>query len=191
MNRSDAMHSKLAKIKSRLQQERVEWAIFAGAAASCYGSRREITDIDILVRCEDLEKARAALKDVDTECFDIGCGTHIETSEGVCSFFLDDKMVARINLKDIFGVRVPVMSVEDNIVLKAILQRGEEEKKHDLQDIRYMAAHEKIDLAYLRKRVIISNADKRVMPLLRRLIPSLFVGFGPYGNGTCHMNQRE
>jgi len=173
MKRNDGMHSKLAKIKYKLQNARVDWAIFAGAAASCYGSKREITDIDILVRCEDLEKVRTALKNVDVEGFDVGCGANIETSEGVCPFFLDDEMVERINSKDLFGVVVPVMSVEDNIVLKAILQRGEDKGKHDLEDIRFMAAYEKIDLEYLQKRVAKSNADKRVMPLLRLLIPSL------------------
>jgi hypothetical protein len=174
MRENDAMRSRLAKIKSRLQETKVGWAVFAGAAATSYGSMREITDIDILVRCEDLEKARASLKDVGTEGFDIGCGADIVTSEGVCSFFLDDEMVARINWKDILGVRVPVMSVEDNIVFKAILQRREDRGKHDLEDIRSMAAHEKIDLVYLQKRLNKSNADKRVMPLLRQLLPSLF-----------------
>ena len=174
MKRNDAMRSRLAKIKSRLQETKVVWAIFAGTAAACYGSSREITDIDVLLRCEDLKKARAALKDVDTEGFDIGCGADIKTSEGVCSFFLDDEMVARTNWKDILGVTVPIMSAEDNIVFKAILQRGEEKGKHDLEDIRSMAAHEKIDLVYLQKRIKKSNADKRVMPLLRQLIPSLF-----------------
>jgi hypothetical protein len=174
MKRNDAMRSRLAKLKSRLQETEVVWAIFAGAAAARYGSMREITDIDVLVRCEDLEKAGAALKDVDTEGFDIGCGADIGTSEGVCSFFLDDEMIARTNWKDILGVISPVMSAEDNIVFKAILQRGEDKGKHDLEDIRLMVAHEKIDLVYLQKRVKKSNADNRVMPLLRQLIPSLF-----------------
>jgi len=120
-----------------------------------------------------LEKARAALKDVDTEGFHIGCGANIVTPEGVCRFFLDNETVERINWIDLLGVRVPVMSVEDNIVFKAVLQRGEDKGKHDLEDIKSMAAHEKIDLAYLQKRVMKSNADKRVIPLLRLLIPSL------------------
>jgi len=50
MKEKDVIHSILAKIKQRLQKARVEWAIFAGAAAHCYGSKREITDIDTLVR---------------------------------------------------------------------------------------------------------------------------------------------
>ena len=174
MKRNGAMRSRLAKIKSRFQETKVDWAIFAGAAAACYGSSRDITDIDVLVRCEDLEKVRAALKDVETEGFDIGSGADIETSEAVCSFFLDDEMVARINWKNILGVTVPIMSVEDNIVFKAILQRGEDRGKHDLEDIRSIVAHEKIDLVYLQKRVKKSDADKRVMPLLRQVIPSLF-----------------
>lgn len=57
-------------------------------------------------------------------------------------------MIEKINWKELFGVRVPVTSVEDNIVLKAILQRGEEEGKHDVGDIRSLAAHEKMDIKY-------------------------------------------
>jgi len=163
----------LLKIKSRLRQARISWAVFAGAATSCYGSRREITDIDILVKSEDLEKAKAALKDVSMEGVDFGCGAEIDTPQSKCSFYLDDKMIERTNWRQLFGVRVPVMSVEDNIVLKAILQRGEEKGKHDIEDIETMVSHQKLDLEYLAERIRICHAEKRVNPLLRSMIPRL------------------
>jgi len=172
-NGNEVTHSKLLAIKNKFQQAGVEWVIFAGAAASCYGSKREITDIDILVRCDDLAKARTALKDIDLGGFDIGCGAEIRTAQGVCLFFLDDKMVERASWRQLFGVVVPVMSMEDNIILKAILQRGEDNGKHDIEDIKSMIAHEKIDLQYLEERMDKCQAGKRVKPLLKSLIPSL------------------
>jgi predicted nucleotidyltransferase len=78
----------------------------------------------------------------------------------------------RVKRKQFFGVAVPVISVEDNIIFKAILQRGEEEGKHDIDHIKDMIKHEKIDLEYLRKRVKQCKAEKRVMPLLKTLIPN-------------------
>jgi hypothetical protein len=170
---NEATHSKLLTIKRRLHQAGVEWIIFAGAAASCYGSKREITDIDLLVRCDDLEKARTALKDIDLKGFDVGCGAEIRTAQGTCLFFLDDKMIQRASWRQLFDVVVPVMSVEDNIILKAILQRGEDKGKHDIEDIKSMIAHEKIDSQYLIERIEKCQAEKRTKQLLKSLIPSL------------------
>ncbi|MEM3062388.1 MAG: MazG-related protein, partial [Nitrososphaerota archaeon] len=50
--------SKLLQIKEILKETNIPWVIFAGIAAYCYGSKRKITDIDILVRSVDLEKAK-------------------------------------------------------------------------------------------------------------------------------------
>jgi hypothetical protein len=87
MQRKENMRATLHAIKDRLEKAGIAWAIYAGAAAYCYGSKREITDVDILVKCEDLEKAKAALKDITTEDFDVGCGAEIKTTQGTCLFF--------------------------------------------------------------------------------------------------------
>jgi hypothetical protein len=163
----------LANIKDRLRHTGITWAIFAGAAASCYGSKREITDIDILVRCEDLETAKTVLTDANALGFDIGAGAKIKTNEGTCLFFLDDRMIEKLNWKTLLGNKVPVLSVEDNIVFKAILQRGKESGKHDVEDIKVMIAHEKIDLKYLRERIRNFHAGRRVNSLLRSMIPEM------------------
>ena len=165
--------TQLSLIKDRLDEAGVRWAVFAGAAAHCYGSKIEVTDVDILVANADLDKAKAVLKDVDLEGFDVAAGSDIPTPQGVCCFFLDDEAMKRVQRKQLFGVTVPVISVEDNIVFKAILQRGKEEGKRDVEHIRDMVKHEKIDLEYLRDRIQQCHANKRVMPLLKSLIPHI------------------
>lgn len=165
-----AVAAKLSVVKARLDEAGVRWAIFAGAAAHCYGSTIEVTDIDILVANADLEKAKSALKDVDQKGFDFGAGGTIPTPQGICNFFLDEEAIKRIQCKHFLGVNVPVISVEDNIIFKAILQRSEEEGKHDIEHIADMVKHEKIDFEYLKKRIRQCNAEKRVTPLLKTLI---------------------
>jgi hypothetical protein len=159
----------LSAIKDRLEKAGIPWVVFAGAAAHCYGSKRKITDVDILIKCEDLKDAKTALRDIDTEGFDVGCGAKILTPQGICFFFLDKEMIEKTGWKLLCGVMVPVMSVEDNIVLKAILQRGKEEGKHDVKDIQAMIKHEKIDREYLKRRIRKCRAEKRVIPLLHSL----------------------
>ncbi len=50
--------AKLSIVKARLDGAGVHWAVFAGAAAYCYGSTIEVTDIDILVANDDLKQKR-------------------------------------------------------------------------------------------------------------------------------------
>ena len=54
---------------------------------------------------------------------------------------MDAEMVARISYHNLIGVPVPVISVEDNIVFKAVLGRGPEVGKHDWEDVADMLRH--------------------------------------------------
>ena len=69
--------------------------IFAGAAAYCYGSEREITDVDILVRFEEMDDAKTALVGLGFQGFDIYGGAEIKIGQSVYPFFLDDEMVKK------------------------------------------------------------------------------------------------
>jgi len=166
MRGDQSIRYKLSTVKGRLEKEDIPWALFAGSAAYCYGSRRRITDIDILVRCGDLEEAKGALEGVDLSDVDVVCGSEVETDEGTCQFFFDDEMISQIQWKLFFGVKVPLIPVEDNIIFKAILQRGDDVGKHDVKDIWCMLQHEKIDLKYLDNRIRKCKAEERTLPLL-------------------------
>jgi len=167
LQRDDSLSFKLHEVKDRLEEASVQWAVFAGAAAYCYGSKREVTDIDILVKGEDLEKARKALKDVDG--VDVVADLKIKVDNDTCLFFMDDEMEEKIQRRKLFDVEVPVIPVEDNIIFKAILQRTEKQGKHDIEDIQCMIKNERIDVEYLKRRMLKYHAEKRVKPLLKLL----------------------
>jgi len=67
-------------------------------------------------------------------------------------------------------VAVPVIPPEDNILLKAIWQRGPEEGKHDWEDVEAMMAHlPALDWEYLRWRASAGGPRQRMQPMLKRL----------------------
>lgn len=58
MQGEEVVRFKLSAVRDRLMEAGVRWSVFAGATAYCYGSKREVTDIDVLVNGVDLEKAK-------------------------------------------------------------------------------------------------------------------------------------
>jgi len=157
----------LRKVKDKLKEADVHWAVFAGAAAHCYGSKRKGTDIDILVKSSDFEKAKAVLKNIPK--VDVVADLEIVIDGKTYLFFMDEGMEEKLQHRKLFGVDVPVIPVEDNIIFKAILQRTEKQGKHDIEDIFCMITSERIDVEYLRRKIRKYHAEKRVEPLLVRL----------------------
>jgi predicted nucleotidyltransferase len=84
-------------------------------------------------------------------------------------FHMDKQMMEHIKRKTLLDVEIPVIPVEDNIILKCILQRGEKEHKHDIADVRSMLVNERIDFGYLACRIRFYRAEIRVYPILREL----------------------
>ena len=167
MQKDDTLGFKLHNISDRLDKAGVHWTVFAGAAAHCYGSKRKVSDIDILVRGADLEKARAVLKNVDG--VDVVADLEVNVEGETCLFFMNDEMEEKIQRRRLLDVEIPVVPVEDNVIFKAILQRTQKQGKHDIEDIQCMIKNEKIDLEYLKKRIQKYHAENRVKPLLKLL----------------------
>jgi hypothetical protein len=161
MGKHKITRSSLQAAKDTLEKAGIPWVVFAGDAAHCYGSTREITDIDVLVKLEDLKKAQAAIKSIGAEAFDV---------VAFPDFFLDDEMIKRIKQRKLLGVTVPVIPVEDNIILKAKLHRGKDQGKHDVEDMEVMIKNEPIDLEYLKKGIQKWKATKKAKTLLQTLL---------------------
>jgi hypothetical protein len=161
------IRSKLIQIKDIFREINIPWMIFAGVAAYCYGSKRKITDIDILVRDIDFEKAKNAFKNI--KGIDIIADLKIVKNNRTYSFSIDNEMMERIKYRKLFDIEVPLIPVEDNIILKAILQRSEKEGKHDMEDIKSMIKNEEIDFKYLKERIKKYQVEEIVLPILEKL----------------------
>ncbi len=173
----------LEEVAWRLDEAGIVWAVFAGAAASVYGATRPLTDVDILVPLAEGDRVailfpRALLKrqedgavrSVQLPGYDLIAGLTMFDGDVAYTVDLDEQMAARRVRREIAGVVVPVIPPEDNILLKAVWGRGQEEGKHDWEDVRAMMAHLPVlDWAYLRWRAATCGAARSVRRALQRL----------------------
>lgn len=167
------LQASLVTLKSMLVNAAVKWCIFAGGAAHAYGSPRPITDIDVLVKKSDLPKVEALGlhtdgKHASFDSIDVVFELPIPVRGRLISFLMDNEMEKRLKVGKVLGVTVPLVPIEDNIILKAMLQRGPKEGKSDIQDIRYMARNP-IDPEYLRLKIRFYGIEESVLPVLSEL----------------------
>jgi len=158
---------KLGLLKERLNAVGIRWLLFAGVAAYCYGSKRRVSDIDVLVFDQDFEKAERAMGKMDG--VELCKGKFKKIGKKEYYLGLNEEMFTHKQTRTFFGVEVNLISVEDNILFKAISQRGKEQEKFDLEDIIAMAKSEKINVDYLKRRIKILGAARRVNPVLKKL----------------------
>jgi hypothetical protein len=165
----------LAEVARRLNDAEITWAVFAGAAASIYGSSRPLTDVDILVPAAEgkevaelfpegnTKRHEGKIFGVELPNFDIIAGLSLDTD-------LDTPMMTRIQHHKLQGVTVPVIPPEDNILLKAAWGRGSEVGKHDWEDVQAMLTHlPTLDWEYLRWRATTCIAEPQRKQILARL----------------------
>jgi hypothetical protein len=165
----------LEKVAQRLENARITWAVFAGAAATAYGVTRPVTDVDILVPVA--EGTRAATLFPEAEVKRGGSGPvewirlpGFDILPGLTNLDLDAKMAARLRSHEISGVTIPVVPPEDNILIKALLGRGPEVGKHDWEDVEAMMAYlPSLDWEYLHWRAGSCVPQERVEQILQRL----------------------
>lgn len=165
----------LEEIAARLNGIGVDWAVFAGAAAVAYGVDRPITDVDILVPAAAGERVVEVFPEAEVVRGESGTILGLRLAgydilAGLERVDLDQEMVARLRYRDIEGVRVPVIPVEDNIALKAVWGRGAGEGKRDWEDVEgMMVAVEAVDWGYLRSRLGRLASRERAQELLDKL----------------------
>jgi hypothetical protein len=165
----------LKEIARRFDCAGVTWAVFAGAAASVYGSPRPLTDVDILVPAAEASRLTVLFPEAEVIYREDGSVRAIQLPgfdilAGLSTMDLDAQMTERRTRHEIVGVTVPVIPPEDNILLKAIMGRGPEVGKHDWDDVRAMVAHlPSLDWEYLRWRADACGPRHRVQRALECL----------------------
>ena len=161
-----------------LNQADIKWAIFAGSAAIIYGADRPMRDIDILISSTDGARAAAlfpgsmvcrrrdgSIEAIKLQDFDLIAGL----SNGY-KLDVDNEMLLRLRRAEINGVFVPVISPEDNILIKASWGRGPEVGKHDWQDVKAMlSSNRKLDWDYLCRRASVGLDPGQADEVLSRL----------------------
>jgi len=165
----------LKTVAQQLDAHKVDWVVFAGAAAAVYGSGRPITDVDVLVPADQGERVARIFHLVDPIRTDEGCLVSIELPgvdivAGLGLFDVDEEMLSRAGRHEIGGVHVPVIPVEDNVLLKAMMGRGADKGKHDWEDVEAMLAHSpEFDWDYLLWRANMIPNQARVEEVMARL----------------------
>ncbi len=170
------------RVKAALDGAGIPWGVAAGMAAYLYTGNRAPTDLDLLVRPEDLQRA-ADLLGMPAKRESTGWGESFKAAAGRIEvvgslavraggesfpYSMDEAMVARCRTAALEGIEVPILSPEDVIALKAVMQRGPEQGKHDLEDIAALAAALPIDAAYLRSRLQQMGAIERAEAILKK-----------------------
>ena len=179
----DQFRAELARVSDILMPPRIRWAVAAGSAVYLYTGSRPPTDLDTLVHPEDLVKVGETLGLApETERTSWGEVARIllgrieiagrlvaKVGSASYQYQLDSDMASHLRIVTYHGIQVPVLSPEDVVALKAVLQRGPEQAKHDLEDIKALAAMVPLDDAYLRLRLDRMGATERALPVLQEL----------------------
>lgn len=178
----EQLRGELERLGSLLAGRNIDWGVAAGAAVYLYTGNRFPTDLDLLARPEQLPDV-AALLGVGLKQTGVSWGELQKLQQGEIEvagrleivqggerwlYFMDDDMVAHLRQMEVDGLTVPVLAPEDLVALKAALQRGLDQGKHDLEDIEAMAGLVTIDAIYLRHRLGRMGAEGRARPILQQ-----------------------
>jgi hypothetical protein len=183
-----SFNKSLQKIKTVFEKENICWAVFAGLGAKIYGSERKITDIDIIVQKNNIKKTNKCIQELGggkLSFYDDGMfsclnsqfkinGIDIDISSDIKMIIKNKKFFFKLdnltNKKIIKSKNdIPVLSPEDIIIFKAITQRGQDQGKFDIFDIKNILKKQEIDFDYLRKRAKKCKAEKRVTKLINSI----------------------
>lgn len=174
----------LKKVLTVLNKNGIRYGIFAGAHVFLLTSNREPTDVDILVadadfgKLADIFKGNTVTKDKDgarSSLFYIDEDSALEfvarldfTNEGKVYPIRLTPLAWEHSLKfSVDGTEVILLNPVDTLLEKAILPRGEDVGKHDLEDIGALMNGWDVDKKYLKKRVVEMGAEKQVAKTLQ------------------------
>lgn len=168
---------------AKLASANIRYGLYAGAHVAVLTNNRIPTDIDLLVHDDDLPKLRelfpfAKSKDVSNGVFlyigenddiEFMGAAHVLKDQHVYPFNLTDEAAGKLSTHVIDGLKVNLVDPVDSILLKSILQRGAEQNKHDIDDIKAVVEAIEIDTTYLRKRLEEADALELASPLFHSL----------------------
>lgn len=178
-----ANNSKLQDIIQALNNNHIKYGLYAGAYVSIITSNRTPTDVDILIADEDFEKLENLFpgslikKMPDARFFypykdqaiEFMTNANVNIKKSHYKFRLTDLAWRNASILKSGQYLVRLCNPVDTILLKAMLQRGRDEGKHDLEDISDLIKKIRIDKTYLKKRLDQVNSDDRIFSILKTM----------------------
>jgi len=169
-----------------LSRKKLRWYLFGAQAVNLYGRPRMTADVDVTVEVPAAERpgllrslARAGFvaRVENIEAFAertrvlpfVHRGTGFPLDLVIAADGLEAAFLARAQMIDVGGVRLPVISVEDLVVAKVIAGRAK-----DLDDVRgIVAAHSALDRSAVARLLteldeLLERAD--LLPAFERLL---------------------
>jgi hypothetical protein len=139
-----------------------------------YGAERVVTDVDILVPHREAQRLMELFPEAELAYSKPGLTNlalpGIDLVAGLGAVDLDAAMAARTTRHELGGIQVPLIPREDNILLKAMWDRGTDQGKHDWEDVAaMMAAAPSLDWEYLRWRATTLDRPELVPGIMERL----------------------
>lgn len=170
----------LAVVQRILDQDGLPWGVVAGAAAHLYGNRRPIQDVDLLVPRGKLSAVVQLLQGSGKavqfdgqrilwrgiKLFD---DLSVRRAGRAHALVLDQPMQLRLRRLSLLGAMVAVVSPEDVVAHKLLLDRGLAEGKHDHDDAAGIVRRNSLDTAYLLERARLLGAEAQLRERLAEL----------------------
>ncbi len=170
----------LAVVQRLLDSKQTAWCVFAGAAAHLYGTRRPIQDVDLIVLPGQLptvvQLLQSSGKSVQYDgqriiwrgikFFD---DMAVRRDGTTFPLTFDPPMQTRLRKMPLLGAPVTVMSPEDVVAHKLLLDRGSAHGKYDLVDVEGIIRRQSLDVGYLRERIRLMRAERQLIERLREL----------------------
>lgn len=181
------------------------FGVWSGTHAAVIGGHRQSQDVDMWMPDAAIMPAYEALRTetdlpvtLDSHYSDrimIGVGEQrevelmahmdVHTPDGVFPVRYT-KAVQNLGARNYYpGWKLPFAPVEDTIILKAILARGQEQGKHDIEDIVQLRDGTVVDQSYLMRRIAETGCALRVLPLLIKLDVATYAARKPGYDPVC------
>jgi len=163
-----------------LNEAEIDWMLAGSGCLYLLGNDRIPDDADIFLKdnihdaADELFKIKSFIYKSDVESVrnsnpegshDMQLTSHLKINVGGKEYGLSitDEMMKKRIKTEIDGEPVWLLAPEDVLIVKALLQRGSEVGKSDLEDIQnFMKIYPNIDKDYIRSRITSLGANQRI-----------------------------
>jgi hypothetical protein len=162
----------LQYVLNQLAETGIRYGLYAGSHVAVLVNNREPTDVDLIVHDDDLPALRALFPFARTK--DLGRAVYLYIGEcdaiefmgradilrngKAYPFRLTDLAAEHVRTYTAGRSKIKLVDPVDTLLLKALLRRGQDQGKHDLEDLEAVLNSMRIDQAYLTARLCEVNA---------------------------------